>query len=290
MSLLEAIFLGLIQGIAEFLPVSSSGHLAIFQKIFGMEEVGISFDVFLHIGTLIAVFAVYWKDIFRLIIDGAGIIADATFNAFTYIKYRKTKETPVYRKIVKSTYRKFAMLVIVSTIPTGIIGIVGKELVQQSSETLIVPGICLIITAILLFIADNVPDGTKTPKGTTYLNSIFIGVCQGIATLPGLSRSGTTITAGLLSGLRRDFAVKYSFIMSIPAILGAAIIEIPDMKHDLASTSALCYVAGMIVSAVVGYVCIKTMLVIVKNKKFKYFSGYCVVVGLIAIIASIFIK
>lgn len=290
MSLLEAIFLGIIQGIAEFLPISSSGHLAIFQKLFGMKEAGISFDVFLHIGTLIAVFVVYWKDIFRLIVDGVGIVVDSIYNAFTYIKCKKTKEIPVYRKVIKSAYRKFALLVIVSTIPTGLIGILGKDLVGQASETLIVPGLCLVITAILLFIADNVPDGKKTPKGTSYLNAVFIGVCQGIATLPGLSRSGTTITAGLLSGLRRDFAVKYSFIMSIPAIMGAAIIEIPDMKADLASTSALCYVAGIIVSAIVGYVCIKTMLVVVKNKKFKYFSGYCVVMGLIAIIASFFIK
>lgn len=289
MSILEAIFLGLIQGIAEFLPISSSGHLAIFQKIFGMKEAGMAFDVFLHIGTLIAVFVVYWKDILRLIADGVGIIVDSVLNAFTYIKCKKTKEIPVYRKVINSSYRKFALLVIVSTIPTGIIGYLGEELAEQASDTLLVPGICLLITAILLFIADNVPDGKKTPKGTSYLNAVFMGVCQGIAALPGLSRSGTTITAGLLSGLRRDFAVKYSFIMSIPAIMGAAVLKIPDMKTDMSSTGAACYVAGIIVSAVVGYICIKTMLVVVRNKKFKYFSGYCLVVGFIAIIASFFV-
>lgn len=289
MSILEAIFLGIIQGIAEFLPISSSGHLAIFQKVFGMKEAGMSFDVFLHLGTLLAVFAVYWKDILRLIADGVGIIVDSVYNAFTYINCKRTKDTPVYRRVINSAYRKFALLVIVSTIPTAIIGFVGEELVEQASDTLIVPGICLLITAILLFIADNVPDGSKTPKKTSYLNALFIGVCQGISTLPGLSRSGTTITAGLLSGLRRDFAVKYSFIMSIPAILGAAILKIPKMKADLVSTSAACYVSGIIVSAVVGYICIKTMLVVVRNKNFKYFSAYCLVVGFIAIIASFFI-
>ncbi len=289
MSILEAIFLGIIQGIAEFLPISSSGHLAIFQKVFGMKEAGMSFDVFLHLGTLLAVFAVYWKDILRLIADGVGIIVDSVYNAFTYINCKRTKDTPVYRRVINSAYRKFALLVIVSTIPTAVIGFVGEELVEQASDTLIVPGICLLITAILLFIADNVPDGSKTPKKTSYLNALFIGVCQGISTLPGLSRSGTTITAGLLSGLRRDFAVKYSFIMSIPAILGAAILKIPKMKADLVSTSAACYVSGIIVSAVVGYICIKTMLVVVRNKNFKYFSAYCLVVGFIAIIASFFI-
>lgn len=290
MKLLEAILMGLIQGIAEFLPVSSSGHLVIFQQLLGMDEVGISFDVFLHIGTLIAVFAVFWKDIFRLFVDGVGIVADSLYNVCMYIKSKRTKETPIYKKIIKNAYRKFAMLIIVSTIPTGIIGILGGEMVDRAMGTLIVPGICLIITAILLFIAENVPDGSKTPKGTSYFNALFIGVCQGIATLPGLSRSGTTITAGFLSGLRRDFAVKYSFIMSIPAIIGAGIVKIPDMKTDIASTGAVCYVVGVIVAAVTGYVCIKIMLQVVKNKKFKCFSGYCLVVGVIAVVASFFVS
>ena len=273
MSLLEAIFLGFIQGVAEFLPISSSGHLAIFEKIFGIDEAGIAFDVFLHIGTLLAVVLVYWRDVVRLFVEGVGIVTDSCVNVYQFIKSKKTKETPVYRKIIKSAYRKFAMLVIVSTIPTGIIGMLGRELVDKSSDTLIIPGICLLITAVLLFMSDQMPDGAKTPKKTTYPNAVFMGVCQGIATLPGLSRSGTTITAGLLCGLRRDFAVKYSFIMSIPAIIGAAIIEIPDMHRDIATTSAVYYIVGVIVSAVVGFVCIKTMLVIVRNKKFKYFNS-----------------
>ena len=108
--------------------------------------------------------------------------------------------------------------------------------------------------------------------------------------MPGLSRSGTTITAGLLCGLRRDFVVKYSFIMSIPAIMGACVLNIPDMHTDIAKTGVECYVAGALVSAVVGYICIKTMLVVVRNKQFKYFSAYCGLVGLIAIVASFFVK
>ena len=117
-----------------------------------------------------------------------------------------------------------------------------------------------------------------------------MGVCQGIATLPGLSRSGTTITAGLVCGLRRDFAVKYSFIMSIPAILGAVVVKIPKIKTDIASASVACYLVGIVVSAVIGYICIKTMLVIVRRKKLTYFSIYCGVVGMIAIIASFVTK
>lgn len=285
MSLLESIFLGIIQGLAEFLPISSSGHLAIFEKIFGMEEATISFDIFLHLGTLIAVFAVYWKDILRLIVDGCGLLVDAGFNCVEFARAKKNAEEPQYRRVISTSYRKFALLVIVSTIPTGIIGIIGKDIVDSASDTLLIPGICLLVTAVLLLIADNVPDGMKTPKKTTMKDAIFIGICQGIATLPGLSRSGTTITAGLLCGLRKDFVVKYSFLMSIPAILGAVVLEIPDMGSDLASTGAGCYIAGIVCSAVVGYICIKTMLVVVKNKKFKYFSYYCALVGVIAIVA-----
>lgn len=290
MGIFEAILLGIIQGLTEFLPVSSSGHLAIFQKLFGMNEVGIAFDVFLHLGTLIAVFIIYRKDILRLIVDGIGIVVDSCTNIYRFFRSVIKHEQVEYIQVIRTTYRKFALLVIVSTIPTGIIGLLAKDVVSSASDTLIIPGICLLITAVLLFISDQLPDGDKTPKRTGYFNAVFMGVCQGIATLPGLSRSGTTIAAGLLCGLRRDFVVKYSFIMSIPAILGATILEIPDMSKDIATTGALVYVVGMIVAAIVGYICIKTMLVVVRNKKFKYFSYYCAIMGVVAIIASVLIK
>lgn len=290
MNLLEAIFLGIIQGLTEFLPVSSSGHLAILEQIFGLKDAGVSFDVFLHLGTLLAVFIVYWRDIGRLIYDGIGIIIDSIVNVYHYIRWKTTKQSPEYRKIIRTAYRKFAFLVIVSTIPTAIIGFIGRDLVDKASETLIIPGICLLVTALLLVISDNIPSGQKTPKKTTYFNAVFIGLCQGIATLPGLSRSGTTITAGLLCGLRRDFVVKYSFIMSIPAIMGACVLKIPDMNSDIAKSGIECYIAGALAAAIVGYICIKTMLVLVKNKQFKYFSLYCGIVGVIAIVASFIIK
>ena len=270
MNILQAIFFGILQGVAEFLPVSSSGHLAIFKQIFGLKNVGQSFDVFLHLGTLIAVFVVYWKDIARLIYDGVCIIIDCIYNIRQFILAKKHEAKPQYRRVINTAYKRFALLVIVSTIPTGIIGILNQNLIEK--------------------VSDNFPSGQKTPKQTTYLNATFMGVCQGIATLPGLSRSGTTITAGLVCGLRRDFAVKYSFIMSIPAILGAVVVKIPKMKTDIASASVACYLVGIVVSAVIGYICIKTMLVIVRKKKLTYFSIYCGVVGMIAIIASFVTK
>ena len=216
--------------------------------------------------------------------EGFAIIGDFFVNVATFFKRVITKEDLPYRKIVHNSYRKFVMLVIVSTIPTGIIGIAAKDLVSAAEQILLVPGICLIITAVLLFIADRIPDGGKTPKQVTYTNAFLIGISQGIATMPGLSRSGTTITACLSTGMTRKFAVKYSFIMSIPAVLGAMVLELKDFTAvSLSRAEIFSYIIGMIVAALIGYICIKTMLVIVRKKKFRIFAIYCLIVGIISI-------
>lgn len=285
MSLLQAIVMAMIQGLTEFLPVSSSGHLALFKILFDVKtDTGILYDVLLHVGTLVAICMVYYKDIGKLFIEGCCIVRDVFVNVVIFFRNKIKKETERYRRIVSNGYRKFVMLVIVSTIPTGVIGFFGKDAVTMASEILIVPGICLIITAILLLIADHKKDGGKLPKNVTYTNAFSVGIAQGVATLPGLSRSGTTITACLLCGYQRNFAVKYSFIMSIPAILGALVLELKDIgTMDIASTELVYYVIGMLVAAVVGYVCIKIMLVIVRKKKFTFFAIYCLLVGMISI-------
>ena len=292
MSLLESCLMGIVQGLTEFLPVSSSGHLAISKHILNINaDTGILFDILLHFGTLIAVFIAYFEDIKKLIIEGFRLIWDSIMNGLIFFKNLSGKgEAIPYRPIVSTSYRRFVVLVIVSTIPTGIIGVLAADIIEKASATLIIPGIGLLITATLLFIADGVTPGKKKAKNVSYKNGFILGVCQGIATIPGISRSGTTITACLLSGFDKSFAVKYSFIMSIPAILGATVLELKDIG-DLAISSAQWgnYIAGMLVSAVVGFICIKTMLVVVRKKKFKVFSIYCAVVGVIAIIGS-FIK
>ena len=285
MSLLEAIFMGFIQGLTEFLPVSSSGHLAIFKNIFQINtDTGILFDVLLHLGTLVAVFIVYYKDIFKMITEGVGLVIDACYNLGVLFQNKIKKKDLIYRRVIKNGYRKFDMLIIISTIPTAIIGFVAQDLVEAASEILVIPGICLIITAILLFISDRVPGGSKTPKQVTYTNAFGIGICQGLATMPGLSRSGTTITACVLSGFDRNFAVKYSFIMSIPAILGAAVLQLKDIGSvKVAAPEVGYYIVGMAVAAIVGYICIKTLLVIVRKKKFTYFAIYCLLIGVLSI-------
>lgn len=285
MSLLQAILMGIIQGLTEFLPVSSSGHLALFRTLFGVKtETGLLFDVLLHVGTLSAICLVYYKDIGKLFMEGCRIVRDAFVNMVIFFRNRLKKESESYRRIVSNGYRKFVLLVLVSTIPTGIIGFFGREAVTLASEILIVPGICLIVTAILLFVADRTRDGGKLPKSATYTDAFCIGIAQGVATLPGLSRSGTTITACLLCGYQRNFAVKYSFIMSIPAILGALVLELTGIGTvSVAPAEIVYYIIGMLVAAVLGYICIKLMLVIVRRKKFLFFAVYCLLVGALSI-------
>lgn len=300
MSLLQAIFMGILQGITEFLPVSSSGHLALFKNLFQIEtETGMLFDILLHFATLLAICVVYYKDIARLFVEGLGILRDWAINfaclcrnivlfAGNKLSRRNLNNEDLdyseYRKVVNSAYRKFVMLILMSSIPTAIIGFVSKDVAEQAANLLIVPGICWIVTAGLLFVADKAKGGEKLPREVTYTNAFIIGIVQGIATLPGISRSGATIAACLLCGFNRKFAVKYSFIMSIPAILGATLLELTEVSGaDIAGGEIFSYVVGMIFAAVVGYISIKTMLVVVGKKKFTIFSIYCLLLGLIAI-------
>ena len=225
MSILQAIFLGIVQGLTEFLPVSSSGHLAIFQNIFKIDTGNsVTFDVMLHVGTLLVVFLVYWKDICKLVVEFFRMLADIFRNLKTLFSRNNTGEPKKYLRIIRTNYRKFVVLILVSTIPTGLMGYFGQKLIEDAASTLLVPGICLLITGVILIFSDRVENCWKIPKDVTWGEGILVGIAQGFATLPGISRSGTTIAACSLLGFERRFAVKYSFILSIPAILGAAVL------------------------------------------------------------------
>lgn len=287
MTLLQSILMGIIQGATEFLPVSSSGHLAIFKNIFGVEtDTGILFDILLHLGTLVAIFVAYWKDIKKLIVEGCMIIGDCFVNLSYFIKNKINKDNALqYRKIVRTAYRKFVMLIIVSTLITMVIALPFDKFISHAGDTLIIPGICLCVTSVILYFADRIPVGKKSAAKATYRNAVFVGLAQAVATLPGISRSGSTITAGLACGYSRKFAVKYSFIMSIPAVLGAVILEIPDMfKTSFAGAEVVNYIVGMVVAGIVGYACIKAMLFTVKKKNFKGFSIYCLIAGIVSVV------
>lgn len=285
MELLKAIILGLIQGLAEFLPVSSSGHLAIFKHVLEFDtDTGLLFDVLLHLGTLAAVFVAFRKDIVALIKEGFAILGQF-FKSIGICVFRREKWQPV----VTTPYRRFVMMVLISTIPTGIMGILFRDVIDVASATLLVPGILLLVNGVQLLISDRLADGKLTAETASYGKAVVVGVAQGVATFPGISRSGTTITACVACGFSREFAVKYSFIMSIPAILGALVLELLDFSPEMLGASDwMNYLVGTVIAGVVGYICIKTMLVIVRGKKFKYFAYYCFAMGAFAVMFSLF--
>lgn len=284
MSYLQGIFLGLIQGVTEFLPVSSSGHLAIFEKIAKIQEPDPAFDVLLHVGTLLAVFLVYFTDIRKLIVEGFKLLFDFFINIGLFCKEKLGKQEVQYRRIINSAYRKFVLLIIISTIPTGIIGIALKDTVELVKTDLLIVGVCLFITACLLIICDMSEEGSKKPKNVSYLNAIAVGAAQGVSVLPGISRSGTTIAVCTKLGFDQRFAVKYSFILSIPAILGAAVLELPDFVSSVSRQNIGPYLAGTITAVVVGYISIRALLRLVLRRKMKFFAVYCVLAGFVSCI------
>lgn len=286
MEIWKAALMGIVQGVAEFLPVSSSGHLNVFKEILNLdlEQGGLLFDVMLHFGTLIAIFIAFHKDIGKMIVEGIGIIRDFFYNIGLWFKNRGAGEKKEYRKVVEGAYRKFVMLVVVATIPTGIIGYFLQDIIEMAGGSLLVPGICFLITAVLLLMSDFYKNGTKRPNQISYIEGVITGTAQGIATLPGLSRSGTTIAAALLCGFEKNFAVRYSFIMSIPAVLGAVVLELKDIgKVALTSQDIMAYSVGTLVALIVGLLSIRLMLSFIRKKKLWGFSIYCFLLGVTAI-------
>lgn len=289
MSVLYAIILGVIQGITEFLPVSSFGHLAVLEGLFGMErETGILFETMVHMGTLAAVFVAFWSDIRRLAEEYLGMAMDLLGNLNLYIHNRRSAEQLHYARIVYGTYRKFAALVAVSLIPTMLLGCGARRLAAMAAASPLLPGACLLVTGILLLVTDiSGAGGGKTPKDTGYDCAIWMGICQGISVFPGLSRCGLTICAGLLCGLGRKFAVKFSFIMSIPAIAGAFFLELPRFASQGMSLGlGFTYVLAAAAAGVTGYFAIRFLLSLVLRVKLRYFAAYCFLAGLGALIIN----
>jgi undecaprenyl-diphosphatase len=275
MTYLQAVILGLVQGLAEFLPISSSGHLALLENFFGIsEENMLFFTVLLHFGTLIAVFVVFWKDIWELLQELVLTIKDLIGR-----KGLRLDERPV---------RKLGVMIIVSCIPTAIIGFVFGDLFEGIYSKPALIAVMLIITGFLLIAAETWGGGNRTAENLNYRNSIFIGIVQGLAIIPGISRSGSTLFASLLCKLDRDFAVKFVFLISIPTILGSLILELPDgIREGLHGEPVGPVIVGVIVAFLSGLFAVKVMLKVVSNKKLKYFSYYLFVVAAAVIIYSI---
>ena len=272
MTYVTSFLLGLVQGVAEFLPISSSGHLAIAQNLLGLEGAGSVpefFDVLLHLGTLIAVFAAYWKDICDMVVE--------LFRGIGDLAHRSTP-SPV------PPARRLILLIIVGTLPLFAVLPIRKS-VQGLADNMVFVGAALIVTGFLLFLCDRVRKGRKTERSATWLDALLVGVGQAVATLPGVSRSGMTITAGCFVGYERRFAVRFSFLLSIPAVLGANILSLSDAaKAGINTAEVSMYLLGVVTAAVSGYLCIRLLKYVADKGRFGAFAYYCWAVGILTLV------
>ena len=270
MTYFSSFLMGLVQGLAEFLPISSSGHLAIAQNLLGLEtEVPVFFDVLLHLGTLLAVFVAYWRDICEIVVEFFRGVGDI-------VHHTTPKQVPPARRMI--------LLIIVATLPLVVV-LPIHEKVQALGDNMVFVGAALVVTGFLLFACDLVRKGRKTAKNATLIDALVVGVAQAIATMPGISRSGMTITAGCFCGYERSFAVRFSFLMSIPAILGANVLSLVDaFKDGIIWAEVPMYMVGVITAAVVGYACIRLLRLIAEKGRFGAFSYYCWAVGLLTLL------
>lgn len=272
MTYLSSFLLGLVQGLAEFLPVSSSGHLSIAQNLLGLNtEIPEFFDVLLHLGTLVAVFVAYWRDICDMVaelIHGVGDLVHGT----------TPRQVPPARRLI--------LLIIVGTLPLFILLPIHKQ-VQALSNNMVFIGAALVVTGFLLFACDLVRKGKKTERTATIADVLVVGLGQAIATLPGISRSGMTITTGCFMGFERKFAVRFSFLLSIPAVLGANILSLKDaLDAGIIWAEVPMYVVGVVTAAVVGYACIRLLRLVAEKGRFGAFAYYCWAVGLLTLLLN----
>ena len=274
MSLLNALILGIIQGVAEFLPISSSGHLSIAQNLLGLGVEGtddVFFDVLLHLGTLAAVFVAYWSDIKEMVLEFFRTIGDIRRGGLP-------KDTPPARRLI--------LLIIIGTLPLFLVLPIQDTVEGLYSNTYFV-GAALLVTGGLLFACDRIRKGRKNEKSTTVGDVLIIGVGQGIATCPGISRSGMTISTGCFCGLERRFAVRFAFLLSIPAVLGANILHITDaVSTGIDVTLLPAYLLGVAAAAISGYLSIRLVRMVADKGKFGAFSYYCWAVGILTLVLT----
>ena len=268
---LQAVILGIIQGLTEFLPVSSSGHLVIFQRLFGLTEPALFFDASVHVGTLAAVIVVFQKEIRTLIISSIRF-------AILFAKKKYGLDS-----IYKDHDVKFVLLIMVASIPTGIMGLLFHQKADQLFSSVAIVGGMLIATGFVLWSTRWVKLESKSMDNFSIKDALIIGVVQGIAIIPGISRSGSTIAAGLFLGLSRKTAARFSFLMSIPAILGAEVLSLLNLSVQPGFTLKVTII-GTVVSCITGYCALKMLIYIVNKGRLYLFAPYCWVAGSLALI------
>ena len=259
MNVFQAVILGLIQGITEFLPVSSSGHLVLFQKLFNINQPTILFDIILHIGTLVPVIIIFWDKIFSLI---------------------------------KKPFEKYTWLIILATLPAVIIGLFFGNAIENLFNKADFLWLAFIITGVVLLCSDSskISKAIKSDKDILYKDALIIGLMQAFAIIPGVSRSGSTIAAALICGLKKNTAARFSFMMSIPVIIGASVLELKhvfDGEINYALDFKIVFF-GFIAAALSGYLAIKFMLNLIRQSKLKYFAYYVFILAFFILLDKIF--
>ncbi|CAM3284414.1 MULTISPECIES: undecaprenyl-diphosphate phosphatase [Brevibacillus] len=251
--LLEYIFLGIVQGLTEFLPISSTGHLVLFRQLFGLSEIGLLFDTMLHFGTLIAVIVVFW---------------------------------PQIKQLIANPFSKLARLLVVGTIPTAVIGLAFEDYFEEISRTGVTIGWEFLATGIIIWTVESMRKGHRKFDQINYTDALIIGTLQGAAILPAISRSGLTIAGSLLRGIDRSDAARFSFLLSLPAILGACTLQTVKLTQNPLDTATLIpMVVGTMFAAIAGYFAIRWMLKIISTGSMKGFAIYVWILG--AIILSL---
>ena len=275
MSWIEAILLGIVQGLTEFLPVSSSGHLAIGKALFGIETADLSFEVIVHAATVLATIVVFWKDILALL---QGLF-----------KFKFNAET------------RYICLILLSMIPVFIVGMFFKDKVESIfGSGLLVVGFALLVTAFLLFLSETLEvrravqagnDGSQAGKGgqkMTWKSALWMGLAQAVAVIPGLSRSGSTIATGLICGVKKEEVTRFSFLMVLIPILGEAFLDVLGGDFVQSSVGVLPLILGFLAAFVSGLFACRVMIAMVKKARLRWFALYCAIVGLICIVSHLF--
>ena len=282
MSIIKAIILGIVQGVTEFLPISSSGHLSLFQHFLNVDGEGsLLFSVLLHLGTLIAVFIVFHKTIFELVVDAFGLVKDIFIGKFKFKQLQGKK-----KMLVMFVFSCIPLLLLL--IPVGndlkLMDVLGG---LSEDDSILVEGFCFLFTGFLLLTSTYISKKKTLNREVNTLDAFAIGLAQVFAAgFPGISRSGSTISTGMICGVSKEYMVEYSFILGIPAIIVANAVELKDAVETGAQLELLPTIVGVIVAAVVGVACIKLLQWILKKDMWKYFGFYCLVIGIFTIICS----
>jgi undecaprenyl-diphosphatase len=263
MTLLPAILLGLLQGVTEFLPVSSSGHLAIAQHyLAGFSQPGILFDIMLHVGTMLAVVLYFHREIYRLL------------------------TSPFMQGAEARLYRRLLLLLLAGSVPTALIGLTFKDFFEGLFDNMLVVSSMLLVTGTLLFVSERFRRAGRKEEQLTWSDALMVGTVQGLAIIPGISRSGSTIAALLLKGVDGETAARFSFLLALPAIFGAALLHTRELS-GIAAEQISIYLAGTGVAFVAGLLCIHFLLAVIRKRRLAYFAIYCWLVGAFILTLSV---